>query len=427
MQKSVEKYLINFACPEVNIAKGMDHEVFRSFASSCSKFIVVPSYDEGENLDALFESLSTLKDADGLGVILVINEKVSSDASVKARHKLWLQTIQEDGFEFVDFQKSHFLVGSLCEIPTVVVNKTAEHAFESKQGVGLARKIGSDLAVFFYTLAGRDQSFIFHTDADAILPENYFSAWEQSKLPDPKKVSLITHRYQHILPEGASAEQAFAMQAYEHYLYYYADSLRDAGSPYGIQTVGSCLGFSVLAYCQVRGFPKREAGEDFYLVNKLLKVGKAMESPCDPIQLQGRVSYRVPFGTGASIGRISSYGSRSDYKIYNPEVFKVLKKLLRFANDKLEGGEAALDLEFDVRGSVENSGFFVGLDRARTVSSNHEVRLKAFHDWFDGFKTLKLIHLLRDQHYSNIAAEVLLPELRGCSLTGANHHADSEA
>ena len=45
-----------------------------------------------------------------------------------------------------------------------------------------------------------------------------------------------------------------------------------AGSPYAYHSVGSTLAVRAEAYAIVRGVPKRAAGEDFYLLDKLAKV-----------------------------------------------------------------------------------------------------------------------------------------------------------
>ena len=48
--------------------------------------------------------------------------------------------------------------------------------------------------------------------------------------------------------------------------------MKYARSPYAFHTIGSTMAVSANHYAKVRGFPKREAGEDFYLLNKLAKV-----------------------------------------------------------------------------------------------------------------------------------------------------------
>ena len=60
---------------------------------------------------------------------------------------------------------------------------------------------------------------------------------------------------------------------YEYSLRYYVAGLTYAQSPYAFHTIGSTMAVNAEHYASVRGFPRREAGEDFYLLNKLAKVG----------------------------------------------------------------------------------------------------------------------------------------------------------
>jgi hypothetical protein len=41
------------------------------------------------------------------------------------------------------------------------------------------------------------------------------------------------------------------------------------------------------------------------------------------------------------------------------------------------------------------------IERARHETRTQQTRLKHLHDWFDGFRTLKLIHALRDSGHDN--------------------------
>ena len=107
--------------------------------------------------------------------------------------------------------------------------------------------------------------FFGSTDADSHLPDNYFSSHPQ----DPK-ISVIIYTFKH---ENLGNDIGHATLLYETALRYYVAGLSWAGSPYAFYSIGSILAFNVKHYCQARGFPKRAAGEDFYLLNKLAKLG----------------------------------------------------------------------------------------------------------------------------------------------------------
>ena len=53
---------------------------------------------------------------------------------------------------------------------------------------------------------------------------------------------------------------------------YFQRGLAWARSPYAFHTVGSTMVVHALCYAQVRGVPRRRAGEDFYLLGKLSKL-----------------------------------------------------------------------------------------------------------------------------------------------------------
>ena len=75
-------------------------------------------------------------------------------------------------------------------------------------------------------------------------------------------------------------DQATVM--YEISLRYYVLGLAAARSSYAYQSIGSTLCVDAPAYLSVRGFPKRAVGEDFYLLDKLAKVGPLRRISAEP-------------------------------------------------------------------------------------------------------------------------------------------------
>jgi hypothetical protein len=199
------------------------------------------------------------------------------------------------------------------------------------------------------------------------------------------------------------------MHRYEIFLRYYVLGLADAGSSYAFHTLGSTLAIHALAYAKVRGFPRRNAGEDFYLMNKLAKVGEIRHLGGAPLLIRGRPSHRVPFGTGAALKQITGAAARGEaYRVYAPEVFLQLKICLTAIE------LACADrMSMDPRGSLERAaqlhgrtntraldqaitelGLFSALSRAKSISTDQRTMARHVHTWFDAFRTLKLIHTL---------------------------------
>ena len=224
----------------------------------------------------------------------------------------------------------------------VTIDRTAAHSIPSKQGVGLARKIGFDFALAAATQTGSDVAYLHGTDADALLPRDYF-------VVDPGAAAIV-HPFRH-LAEGTDGETVFA---YEASLRYYVAGLRYAGSAYAFHTIGSLVSVSPQAYAAVRGVPKRNGAEDFYLLNKVAKVGHVGTTTGEPVRLSGRRSDRVPFGTGPAVTKFKSRTDAMMCPVYNPALFQEVQSAV-----------------------ADNPGL-------------------------DAFQTLKLVHRLRDEQYPNV-------------------------
>ena len=189
--------------------------------------------------------------------------------------------------------------------------------------------------------------------------------------------------------------------------------LRFASSTYAYPTIGSTIAISAYSYSAVRGFPCRSAGEDFYLLNKLAKVGNIQQLKAPIIVISGRLSERVPFGTGVGIKRIlDTPDSEVELLFYNPIAFLALKKLL----EKLRTCQEIINLkEYFSQDShfgpilihwAESTGIFEIIKSKQ--SQRAQVFDKFIHDWMDAFRTLKFIHFVRDLHFPSLPWQALL-------------------
>jgi hypothetical protein len=285
-----------------------------------------------------------------------------------------------------------------------------------REGVGLARKIGADLACALIEKGIVASPWIHNTDADTRLPTDYFRRSQSFA----GKASALLYPFTHIAQDDQEIARATAL--YEFGLRHYELGLRKAGSPYAFQTVGSAFAVHVLSYAQVRGFPKREAAEDFYMLNKLAKVGRIEELDGQPIQIESRTSDRVPFGTGAGVGKILGLDNAfKQYRFYNPRSFEYLGYWL----DMLGAGIwQAVDHEklfdtivndcpesFDrplLADALTTTGAPKALAHALKQSKSQTQFLKHMHDAFDAFRTRKLIHYIRDRAMPELTLDQLL-------------------
>jgi len=97
-----------------------------------------------------------------------------------------------------------------------------------------------------------------------------------------------------------------AICCYEIFLRYWVLGLKYAKSPWAFHSIGSTIVTSTDSYLKVRGMNKREAGEDFYFLNKLAKIGSIDYIRDTCVFPSARSSSRVPFGTGKRIERFLS-------------------------------------------------------------------------------------------------------------------------
>jgi hypothetical protein len=270
------------------------------------------------------------------------------------------------------------------------------------QGVGLARKTGCDIALKWMSEGAINGEWIHSTDADAVLPQDYFQQLDSGN----QQAVAAVYPFRHIPGADHNCDEATAL--YELRLHHYVLGLEYAGSPYAYHTLGSCLAVKAGAYAQVRGFGKRAGGEDFYLLNKLAKLGAVVKLTGKCIELQSRHSRRVPFGTGPAVEKIAGNEHPEELPLfYHPLCFAALRALLTVIPDlqhtdakDLSGllGRRGLERSLAQASSeaIDAMGLEAALTHCRRQGKNPEQFLRQFHQWFDAFRSLKFIHAIRD-------------------------------
>ncbi|MDX2051767.1 MAG: hypothetical protein SFV15_05200 [Polyangiaceae bacterium] len=298
--------------------------------------VVVPAYDEDSSL---LDGLETAcgEHAGKALIVLVVNcaEDAEGDAALRTAELVANLRAQASSEE----QKSKVPPIYLLRIRSlwVLLVDRASPAFQlpPKEGVGLARRIGCDIALRLGAEGFIRSPWIASTDADALLPTDYFDTLT-AQLPT---ASAILFPFAHTPPatdatesSGKSPEAIFqATLLLECSLRYLVLGLHSAGSPYAFHTIGSTLSISRRTYAEVRGFPRLLAGEDFHILNKLAKVGPIRRVASTPIRIRSRISERTPFGTGKSVFSLLNSdaevpaASRQPRAFYHPTVFAALR------------------------------------------------------------------------------------------------------
>ena len=361
--------------------------------------LVIPAYDESP---ALLQRLALyLTSPEATLVILVLNRPDS--AGEADPNKALRDAVR---------QAAH---NSGKPSPLIKLNENADlYLFDmeselgptpASQGVGLARKMGCDLALSWHHCGLIKSDWLCSSDADAVLPPDYFARLEETA----DSTVAATFPFTHSPGEDISTHQATVL--YELRLHHYVLGLESAGSPYAYHTLGSSLAIRCDNYAQVRGFPKRAGGEDFYLLNKVAKTGAIARLKGQCIELESRESQRVPFGTGPAVGKILDNGKLTQQRLfYHPQCFAALGSWLaampRLSSQPLEDlpgllTERGLPEPLTVAScdALNTMGLEAALAHCRRQGKTQDQFERQFHQWFDGFRTLKFIHALRDSNW----------------------------
>lgn len=369
-------------------------------ASGVEIVVVIPAISEFENIKNVLSSL--IKNDRSLLqkslMIFVINNSLSSSREIKEDNKLSLNLLRaiinkSDADSFInEISKSGIKIG--------VIDAASEgKEFEDKQaGVGLARKIGLDqaLKVFDYSISGK--KILISLDADCTVEENYFK--EISNSFYKQNISVANIDFEHNL-EGEKISRR-GIVSYEIYLRHYVTGLLFAGSPYSFHTIGSILVCDHEAYIKAGGMNTRQAAEDFYFLQKLAKLYKIHKITSTKVKPSARESWRVPFGTGKSMTDYLS--NRKEILLYDPDEYIILKEWLELLNSNLSTCtetviNEAKKIHRELFNFLESRGFSNDWNQILSNSKSQKQLNYQMKNWFDAFKTLKLMHHLRDTSF----------------------------
>jgi hypothetical protein len=423
--RTIDKYLARHAEPVARVAGELD--------AAFGHALVVPAYGEGDSLFSLLGSVPA-GPAGPVLIVVVLNARQDSppsvhEANASTRERL-ARTLQLSAEISAGPPIRAYATagGSL-----VLIDRAATGDFLPEgQGVGLARKIGNDFALGLSASGKLASSWIHNTDADAVLPGDYFD-----QIADAGSAAAALYFFDHRYDQQENV--AIAARLYDISLRYYVLGLAWAGSPYAYQSMGSCLAIAPDAYAAVRGFPKKNAAEDFYVLNKLAKVGAISRLAGKPVLAEGRISERVPFGTGRAVGDLVASPHRLErFPLYHPLVFAHLAGWLEVLEAIARSG-GALDQPLNVlpkdnpffradllEDALRRLGAFEAIRDAASKSRDAETLRRHLHTWFDAFRTRKLIHALRDGGLSSLPWREALAEAPFTNLSASTED-DPEA
>ena len=368
----------------------------RELAGQCAELgpfehaAVVPAFNEGAGL---VEMLASVPDTRAL-VVCVLNAPEDANEAQLAGNRASDAALREQ------LQIVNDSAAVQCYRARSNVIAVAHLRTKRKQGVGQARKFGLDALCWLQQAGTLRSPWLHSTDADTRLSSDYFEVDATTRLGG-RGVGLgaLIHPFSHV-PETPRLEQASA--AYETRLLHHAAGLSWARSPYAYPTIGSTIAVDAQAYAMVRGVPKRAAGEDFYLLNKLAKVaGVAVGG--GGVRIAARLSDRVPFGTGPALSK--ALGTELP-RCYEPTLFEWLKRTwLAMQQAVTEGRPMVIGGPPELRDGLSARGvpeLIANLVATELPTNQRQRRLQ---DSFDGFATMKLLHAWRERGLPDVPVE----------------------
>lgn len=430
-EKNINNYLNQYAEPESQQLEGL--------AGKYQHCICIPAYNEPPLfIDRLIDFIN--KQTNTLAIIVLNCPDNIQENSASDNHRCKQSLTQQLN---INWQHNNIqLYGVKNNSAILLVDRfDTGTAITAKQGVGMARKIAADIALQLINQQQISEPWIYSTDADVILPVNYYDRSQAAinkTQTAPKNIAAYILAYQHI----ATGDKAIdtATRLYEHRLNAYVDGLYFANSAYAFQTLGSTLCVHAKHYAMVRGFPKRAAGEDFYLLNKLRKTGAIVSLTTPTIKIESRISHRTPFGTGTSVDAILANDNPERAAIfYHPQLFILLQQTLIWLaqlsdtcfinndfikqknNDWQQSIKISNEWPTEEQEIIVNAliaiDFNTGLTHSLNNSNDAEQFKRQMESWFDGFKTLKYLHALRDskQQFNNVSKQRYLELLKEIS------------
>ena len=369
---------------------------------SVSMIVMIPCLNEPE----IFRTLESLWACDPVKsnceVIVVVNESENSSEAVK-------QFNQESYLRLFDWKAANDRPNLILH-PIYARSVTARHA-----GAGMARKIGMDEVVRRFNAINRADGVIISTDADCLFSPNYLKQIEQAF--SRKSCFAATLNFKHRIDEMTDQKQQLGIRLYEDYLHYYKKALDYAGFPDSIYTIGSAFAVRADAYVKQGGMNRRQAGEDFYFLNKLTKLGKIVEINDAYVYPSARVSDRVPFGTGAAMTKWMN--DSDDLSLtYNFSAFCDLKVLF----DRVDSlfritslSEFMSLLPQSVQEYLESLNFSEKLSEINKYSSNLISFRKRFFQFFDAFIILRFLNVAHEKYYPEQKLSEAIAQLKEAS------------
>jgi len=364
--------------------------------------VVVPAFDESYIIE-LFDSLALCTPPSCKSEVLIIINASSKASVVSLKNNLaalneveiWQQRNQD------------------CFFRPYAINLGQPDI--KGWGVGLARKAGMDEAVKRFNLIDKPDGVIASLDADCTVAENYFSKLENELLKKSGRNACSIY-FEHPVTGDRFPEKVYnAIYQYELHLRYFYQALSYTGFPDVFHTVGSSMAVKSLSYIKAGGMNRRQAGEDFYFVQKLVPAGGYFSLNSTTVYPSPRASERVPFGTGAAVGKMLTKDEEC-FMTYNPLAFRDLYSFFErleniFESDQDKLIEIHSDLPDSIKAYLEEQKWISKISEIKNNTSGFTSFRKRFFNWFNMFQVVKYLNSCHKTTFKKVPVKTAAEEL----------------
>jgi hypothetical protein len=182
------------------------------------------------------------------------------------------------------------------------------------------------------------------------------------------------------------------------------------------------------AYQKQGGMSKRKAGEDFYFLQKIIKLGDFTNLNTTTVYPSSRMSHRVPFGTGRAITEFMKQ-PESRYLTYHPNTFEDLKHFTDLLPKLSQASTSSANtiwecLSAAFQGYIPKKKFTDTIQELNHKTGNQSSFEKRFFHWVDGFFAFKFANYSVDYYPKVDVTEAAAWMLKkGYDLKSASDHA----
>jgi hypothetical protein len=353
--------------------------------------VVIPAFNELDITDTLNSLAEGEEPECKTEVLIIVNAPPDSDSEGIRNNYFVIENIESWKKQHVDcfFRLYYLNVGQ----PDI-----------SQWGVGLARKTGMDEAIRRFDSIDNPDGVIASLDADCRIEKNYFRCLFEELLKRKERKACSIY-FEHPVRGDLPTALYTSIILYELHLRYYFQALKYTGFPYIHHTIGSAIAIKASAYVKAGGMNRRQAGEDFYFIQKLVPAGGFFNLYGTTIYPSPRISLRVPFfSTGIVIGKLSTM-TTPEYYTYDFNAFNDLHQLFGLIDFLFLNGQ---DIWINIYSSIpEGLRLFIGeeewllkLTEIKGNTSNTNSFTKRFYNWFNMFKIVKYLNFVHGGYYN---------------------------